>query len=403
MQKDSSRTVFVGTWRFSALPLQEVARLHRRKQQQRLLLSETTRDDDDKTVDSDDLQALVAMVVDAIEAVELNPNQGTVGAPGSAPNRDGAFELDAAIMSAAATQQQQRQPQGSSTDIAENDPCQQRSCGSCGAVLGLRSFNGAVRAAAHVAAASPHSILSGQGATMFAEERARAKCGDAKLSALRIKSSSTSFSSSHVNENHVSNKDEQQVARGDNRDQHTDTVGIIGFQRSCSASSSTVRIVAATSTSGIAGKHPGRIGDSALFGSGLYCDPDSGACVATGDGDVIALFPISFVCCQLMAQHCENKTMTVSHICQLALKQFFASPHVQNFVRRSRHEGADGGKRMTADGGPMIAICAIRASDGQVGAACNSEWKKEFVYSSVVYCDDDADDKLPQAVVTDMI
>ncbi len=34
-------------------------------------------------------------------------------------------------------------------------------------------------------------------------------------------------------------------------------------------------------------KLPGRVGDSPLIGSGLYCDGDAGAAVATGDGEEV--------------------------------------------------------------------------------------------------------------------
>ena len=40
-------------------------------------------------------------------------------------------------------------------------------------------------------------------------------------------------------------------------------------------------------SSGAAFKHPGRVGDSPIIGSGLYVDNDIGAAAATGDGDAI--------------------------------------------------------------------------------------------------------------------
>jgi len=44
-------------------------------------------------------------------------------------------------------------------------------------------------------------------------------------------------------------------------------------------------LAAGTSTSGWKFKIPGRVGDSPLIGSGLYCDGLYGAAVATGDGE----------------------------------------------------------------------------------------------------------------------
>jgi beta-aspartyl-peptidase (threonine type) len=47
------------------------------------------------------------------------------------------------------------------------------------------------------------------------------------------------------------------------------------------------RLAAATSTGGIMGKHPGRIGDSPILGAGTYADDSRGAASATGQGEGI--------------------------------------------------------------------------------------------------------------------
>lgn len=47
-------------------------------------------------------------------------------------------------------------------------------------------------------------------------------------------------------------------------------------------------------------KHPGRVGDSALPGCGLYADDAGGACAATGDGDQIMRFVPCLKVVQLM-------------------------------------------------------------------------------------------------------
>jgi len=41
------------------------------------------------------------------------------------------------------------------------------------------------------------------------------------------------------------------------------------------------------STSGMAYKVPGRVGDSPIIGHGLYVDPCAGAAVATGTGELV--------------------------------------------------------------------------------------------------------------------
>ena len=47
------------------------------------------------------------------------------------------------------------------------------------------------------------------------------------------------------------------------------------------------RMAAACTTSGMAGKVPGRVGDSPLIGHGLYCDSEVGGAVATGVGEEV--------------------------------------------------------------------------------------------------------------------
>ena len=46
-------------------------------------------------------------------------------------------------------------------------------------------------------------------------------------------------------------------------------------------------IAAATSTGGMAGKLPGRVGDSALIGCGTYAESTLGGVSCTGDGEAI--------------------------------------------------------------------------------------------------------------------
>lgn len=55
----------------------------------------------------------------------------------------------------------------------------------------------------------------------------------------------------------------------------------------CVALDANGNLVAGTSTGGTINKPPGRVGDSAIIGSGLYADNQIGACSTTGDGESI--------------------------------------------------------------------------------------------------------------------
>jgi beta-aspartyl-peptidase (threonine type) len=59
-------------------------------------------------------------------------------------------------------------------------------------------------------------------------------------------------------------------------------------------------VAAATSTGGFPLKLPGRIGDSPLIGCGTYADNQSGACSATGVGEIAIRLVLAKTACNLM-------------------------------------------------------------------------------------------------------
>jgi len=73
----------------------------------------------------------------------------------------------------------------------------------------------------------------------------------------------------------------------------TDTVGALCLD-------SRGNLAAACSTGGVSLKLPGRIGDSAILGAGLYADNSSGAATATGIGEQAMRLLISKAACDLM-------------------------------------------------------------------------------------------------------
>ncbi len=70
----------------------------------------------------------------------------------------------------------------------------------------------------------------------------------------------------------------------------------------CSALSAAGDFSSATTTSGLAYKVPGRVGDSPIVGAGLYCDQEAGAAGATGRGESAILSNASFAMVELMRQ-----------------------------------------------------------------------------------------------------
>jgi isoaspartyl peptidase/L-asparaginase-like protein (Ntn-hydrolase superfamily) len=74
-----------------------------------------------------------------------------------------------------------------------------------------------------------------------------------------------------------------------------DTIGMVAIDKNGDIS-------AGCSTSGLAWKIPGRVGDSPIIGSGTYCDNKVGGAAATGNGDVMMRFCPTFLAVELMRE-----------------------------------------------------------------------------------------------------
>lgn len=68
---------------------------------------------------------------------------------------------------------------------------------------------------------------------------------------------------------------------------HHDTIGAVAIDAQG-------HIASGTSTNGAAHKIPGRVGDSPIVGAGSYCDEEVGGAAATGDGDIILRYLVSY-------------------------------------------------------------------------------------------------------------
>jgi N4-(beta-N-acetylglucosaminyl)-L-asparaginase len=68
----------------------------------------------------------------------------------------------------------------------------------------------------------------------------------------------------------------------------------------CSALAKSGAIACTTTTSGLAWKIPGRVGDSAIGGAGLYCDQEAGSAGSTGRGEACVLASGSFAIVELL-------------------------------------------------------------------------------------------------------
>lgn len=196
--------------------------------------------------------------LDAVETgarvTESDPNVLTVGY-GGYPDRDGNVTLDACLMD-------------------EN--------GDCGSVAFLQHIEHPISVARSVMEKTPHVMLVGEGALKFALANGFSK---RKLLTKRANSEWQKWKADHpdaVKEREV------------NIENH-DTIGIVAIDRAGNLSG-------ACTTSGMAWKLNGRVGDSPIIGAGLYVDNEVGAATATGVGEAVIRAVGSFLVVEFMRQ-----------------------------------------------------------------------------------------------------
>lgn len=189
-------------------------------------------------------------VEELIKMVEAYPYYKSVGY-GGLPNENGVVEMDAAFM--------------------DGDTLAQ------GAVAGIHNVFHAVSVARALSHEHYNSFLVGEGATQYAQ-----------LNGFEMRNMLTERAKKRWEKRRAEIAD----AKVKPYDGH-DTVGAITL-------TPTGSMAAATSTSGLFMKRPGRVGDSPLSGSGFYVDSEIGGAAATGLGEDIMKGCLSYEIVRLM-------------------------------------------------------------------------------------------------------
>jgi len=207
--------------------------------------------------------------LDAIEqgcmVEEANENNQSVG-KGGLPDRDGNVTLDACIMN----------PEG-----------------NCGSVVFLKNITHAISVARKIMEDTPHVMLAGEGAEKFAYSLGYPKENllTEKSRASWLEWKKTSKYKPIINiENH-------------------DTIGMLAIDNKGDISGG-------CTTSGLAYKMSGRVGDSPIIGSGLFIDNEVGGAVATGLGEEVVKTVGSFLVVELM-----KKGNSPQRACEEAIKR----------------------------------------------------------------------------------
>lgn len=190
-------------------------------------------------------------VEQGVRLTEADPTERSVGY-GGRPDRDGIVTLDACIMDDKA---------------------------NIGSVAGLENIKHPISVARAVMEKTPHVMLVGDGALQFAKEQ-----GFEEENLL------TPESEKEWREWLKTAKYEPVV----NIENH-DTIGMIALDDYGNLSG-------ACTTSGMAYKLHGRVGDSPIIGAGLYVDNEIGAATATGHGEEVIRTVGSHLVVELMRQ-----------------------------------------------------------------------------------------------------
>jgi len=186
--------------------------------------------------------------------------------------------------------------------------------GNCGSVAFVRNYEHVISIARRVMEKTPHVMLAGEGAEQFAQQQ-----GFVKTDLLTEKAKSLwqqwmrQPDKLHVRLRRAE-EGEQEYVFVHVEDSH-DTIGILAMD-------SAGHLAGACTTSGLAFKMHGRVGDSPIIGAGLYVDGAVAAAVATGDGELMMRACSAFSIVEWVRQGIEP-----SEACERAIAR----------VRRDKH------------------------------------------------------------------
>ena len=217
--------------------------------------------------------ALNAAVI-GVAVEEENPKNTTVGY-GGAPDRTGNVTLDACVMN---------------------------HMGDCGSVVAVENIMNVARLAKDVMEKTPHVMLAGKGAQEFAISEGYKKIN------LLTETSKKDW------EKWLENEEYKPIINIENHD----TIGMLCLDKNSNMSG-------ACTTSGLAYKMKGRIGDSPIIGSGLFIDNKIGGAVATGLGEEVVKTVGSYLVVELMRQG-----MSPQEACETAVRRIVSSNSQEN-------------------------------------------------------------------------
>jgi N4-(beta-N-acetylglucosaminyl)-L-asparaginase len=213
--------------------------------------------------------SILDAVEEGVKITESDLSNLSVGLQGL-PDREGIVTLDASIM---------------------------KGDGSCGSVSFVRQVKHPISLARKVMEKTPHVMLSGEGARQFAVAEG-----------IPLEPETLSPAAEKAYQEWKVNSEYKPIINIENHD----TIGMIGMGEDG-------KMAGSCTTSGLAYKMHGRIGDSPIIGAGLFVDDEVGAATATGLGESIIRICGSFLIVELMRQG-----RSPQEACEEAVKRLIA-------------------------------------------------------------------------------
>ena len=233
--------------------------------------------------------------LDAVEAgarvPEADPTNTTVGY-GGAPDREGKVTLDACIMD---------------------------EHGGCGSVVFLEDIMHPISVARMVMEKTPHVMLAGEGARKFALDNG--------FEAIKL----LTPESEKAYQEWLKTSQYKPIINVENHD----TIGILALDANGNLSGG-------CTTSGMAYKMRGRIGDSPIIGAGLYVDNEVGAATATGVGEEVIRVVGSHLVVELMRQGYEPEAACKEAVTRIVKKNPQKAKEIQVGFLAMNKQGAFG-------------------------------------------------------------
>lgn len=231
---------------------------------------------------------LLDAVEQGIRVVESDPNNHSVGLAGR-PNAAGVVQLDACIMFGPGHR--------------------------AGGVAALEGIRHPISAARLVMEKTSHVLLAGEGARLFALEQGL---------------ESVEVDSRELYRKYQSRPEARPGKSAKPGKDNHDTIAllVLGLDGN---------LAGGCSTSGLAGKLPGRVGDSPLIGSGLYVDNEVGAAGATGVGENVMRYCASLLIVEQMRQGLHPQAACEAVIRRIARQDPKGLNLSINFVALDKH------------------------------------------------------------------